>query len=89
MVCLLAGVLVLSASKDNSLHLVDVLPAPTVQQDGEALLDIPMPFEVTVHCFVNGEDRVLVIHRRLRLFFLPVSPQAALRRRSQNIEECE
>jgi len=48
-----------------------------------------LPFDVTVHCFVNGENHVAVVHRRIRLFFLPMSPQAVADRKTQIVKECK
>lgn len=87
--CMLAGVLVLSASRDNSKAAAEAASTPAPQQQEEPLLDFALPFDMTVHCFVNGEDHVVVVHRRIRLFFLPMSPHAVAVRKTQIMEECE
>ena len=89
MLCILAGVVVLSANRDNSFRAAGADSTAALQHNEAPLLDIALPFDTTVHCFVNGEDHVVVVQRRIRLFFLPHSPQSASDRKAREIEECE
>jgi len=87
--CILAGLILLSASRNGPVGgaKADSMSAP--QHGEEPLLDIAQPFDTTVHCIVNGEDHVVVVQRRIRLFFLPHSPQSAPDRKVREVEGCE
>ena len=89
MFCILAGLILLSASRSGSVHGAETDSTSALQHGEEPLLNIALPFDTTVHCFVNGEDHVVVVQRRIRLFFLPHSPQSAADRKVREVEGCE
>jgi len=86
--CIVGGLVVLSASRDSSFQAVEQDSPEASQQHATALLDIATPFEESVECYVNGEQHVLVVHRRIRLFFFPASPRAGPVDRAEIAEEC-
>ena len=89
MFCILAGLILLSASRNGSLGGAKADPTSAPRHGEEPLLNIALPFDTTVHCFVNGEDHIVVVPRRIRLFFLPHSPQSAADRKVREVEGCE